>query len=126
MKLAEKLAEKAFEVLKENGVLITAADFQGKNVTKMQLYFIDDENAVASDIIKKVELLESGVEDIFVLNVNAASERELIQRVGICDIEDELYIKADPESEEAGDDFGVALPSVAYLESIEILSQKKM
>ena len=125
MKLAEKLAEKAFEVLNEDGVLITAADFQGKNVTKMQLYFIDDENTVASDIIKKVELLESGVEDIFVLNVNAASERELIQRVGICDIEDELYIKADPESEEAGDDFGVALPSVAYLESIEILSQKK-
>ncbi|MBR1966995.1 MAG: hypothetical protein IKA22_10340 [Lentisphaeria bacterium] len=125
MKLAEKLAEKAFEVLKEDGVLITAADFQGKNVTKMQLYFIDDENAVASDIIKKVELLESGVEDIFVLNVNASSERELIQRVGICDIEDELYIKADPESEETGDDFGVVLPSVAYMESIEILSQKK-
>ena len=126
MKLAEKLAEKAFEVLKEDGVLITAADFQGNNVTKLQLYFIDDENTVASDIIKKAELLESGVEDIFVLNVNAASERELIQRVGICDIEDELYIKADPESEVSGDDFGVTLPSVAYLESIEILSLKKM
>lgn len=126
MKLAEKLAEKAFEVLKEDGVLITAADFQGNNVTKLQLYFIDDENTVASDIIKKAELLESGVEDIFVLNVNAASERELIQRVGICDIEDELYIKADPESEVPGDDFGVTLPSVAYLESIEILSLKKM
>ena len=126
MRLAEKLAEKAFEELKEDGVIITAADFQDGVVTKMQLYFLDDENAVASDIIKKIELLESGVENIFVLNINAGSERELVKRVGICDIEDELYIKADPESEEKGDDFGVALPSVAYLESIELLSRKKI
>lgn len=126
MRLAEKLAEKAFEFLKDDGVLVTAADFQGGNVLKMQLYFLDDENTVASDIIKKSELLESGVENIFVLNVNASSERELIQQVGICDIDDELYIKADPESEEAGDVFGVVLPTVAYLESIELLSQKKM
>lgn len=125
MKLAEKLAEKAFEVLKEDGVLITAADFQDKNVTKMQLYFLDDENAVASDVIKKIDLLESGVEDIYVLNVNASSERELIKQIGICDIEDELYIKADPESEEPGDDFGVALPTVAYMESLEYLSAKR-
>ena len=124
MKLAEKLAEKAFEVLKNDGVLISAADFQDGRVTKMQLYFLDDENTVASDVIKKFDLLESGVEDIFVLNVNASSERELLKQVGICDIEDELYIKADPESEVPGDDFGVVLPSVAYMESLENLSAK--
>ena len=95
MKLAEKLAEKAFEVLKDNAVLVSAADYQNNIVTKLQLYFLDDEDTVAMDVIKKVELLESGVEDIFVLNVNAASERDLIQRVGICDIEDQLFIKAD-------------------------------
>ena len=83
MKLAEKLAEKAFEVLKNDGVLISAADFQDGKVTKMQLYFLDDENTVASDVIKKIDLLESGVEDIFVLNVNASSERELLKQVGI-------------------------------------------
>ncbi|MBR2510279.1 MAG: hypothetical protein IKB71_11130 [Lentisphaeria bacterium] len=125
MKLAEKLAEMAFEILKNDGVVITAADFQDGNVTKMQLYFLDDENAVASDVIKKIDLLESGVEDIYVLNVHASSERELLKQIGICDIEDELYIKADPESETPGDDFGVALPTVAYMESIEFLSQKK-
>ena len=53
MKLAEKLAEKAFEELKNDGVIITAADFQNGNVSKMQLYFLDDENSVASDVIKK-------------------------------------------------------------------------
>lgn len=126
MKLAEKLAEKAFEVLKDNAVLVSAADYQNNIVTKLQLYFLDDEDTVAMDVIKKVELLESGVEDIFVLNVNAASERDLIQRVGICDIEDQLFIKADPEDTEASDDFGVQLPTVAYMESIEILSQKKL
>ena len=125
MKLAEKLAEMAFEILKNDGVVITAADFQDGNVTKMQLYFLDDENAVASDVIKKIDLLESGVEDIYVLNVHASSERELLKQIGICDIEDELYIKADPESETPGDDFGVELPTVAYMESIEFLSQKK-
>ena len=125
MKLAEKLAEMAFEILKNDGVVITATDFQDGNVTKMQLYFLDDENAVASDIIKKIDLLESGVENIFVLNVNASSERELIQRVGVCEIENDLYFKKDPENTEVSDDFGVALPTVAYMESLELLSMKK-
>ena len=66
MKLAEKLAEKAYEILKNDGVVISAADFQDGIANKIQLYFLDDENAVASDIIKKIDLLESGVEDIFV------------------------------------------------------------
>ena len=125
MKLAEKLAEKAFELLKNDAVLISAVDFQGNNANKIQLYFLDDENAVAMDVIKKADLLESGVEDIFVLNVNASSERDLIRPIGVCDIENELYIKADPQDTTPGDDFGVQLPSVAYMESIEILSQKK-
>ena len=125
MKLAEKLAEKAFEELKNDGVIITAADFQNGNVSKMQLYFLDDENSVASDVIKKSELLESGAEDIFVLNVNASSERELIRRIGVCDIEDELFFKYDPEDTAKCDNFGVQLPSVAYMESIELLSIKK-
>lgn len=125
MKLAEKLADTAFNALKNDAVLITAADFQNGNVTKMQLYFLDDENAVASDIIKKIDLLESGVEEIYVLNVNASSERDLLKQVGICDIENELYIKSAPEAETPGDDFGITLPTVAYMESIELLSQKK-
>ncbi len=124
MKLAEKLAEKAYEVLKNDGVLISAADFQNGIVNKIQLYFLDDEDAVASDIIKKADLLEAGVEDIFVLNINASSERELLKRIGVSDIENELYFKDDPEKIEPGDDFGVNLPSVAYMESFELLSAK--
>ena len=125
MKLAEKLAEKAYEILKNDGVVISAADFQDGIANKIQLYFLDDENAVASDIIKKIDLLESGVEDIFVLNVNASSERELLKRIGVSDIENELYFKDDPEKTEPCDDFGVTLPSVAYMESFELLSIKK-
>ena len=124
MKLAEKLAEKAYEVLKNDGVLISAADFQNGIANKIQLYFLDDEDAVASDIIKKADLLESGVEDIFVLNINASSERELLKRIGVSDIENELYFKDDPEKTEPGDNFGVNLPSVAYMESFELLSAK--
>ena len=124
MKLAEKLAEKAYEVLKNDGVLISAADFQNGIANKIQLYFLDDEDAVASDIIKKSDLLESGVEDIFVLNINASSERELLKRIGVSDIENELYFKDDPEKTEPCDDFGVNLPSVAYMESFELLSAK--
>ena len=124
MKLAEKLAEKAYEVLKNDGVLISAADFQNGIANKIQLYFLDDEDAVASDIIKKADLLESGVEDIFVLNINASSERELLKRIGVSDIENELYFKDDPEKTEPCDDFGVNLPSVAYMESFELLSAK--
>lgn len=125
MKLAEKLAEKAFAALKDDGVIITAADFNGQNITKMQLYFLDDENSVASDIIKKTELLESGVEDIFVLNVNAASERELIKRIGVCDIENELFLKADSEDVSPADNLDIQLPTVAYMESVELLSLKR-
>ena len=124
MKLAEKLAEKAYEVLKNDGVLISAADFQNGIANKIQLYFLDDEDAVASDIIKKADLLESGVEDIFVLNINASSERELLKRIGVSDIGNELYFKDDPEKTELCDDFGVNLPSVAYMESFELLSAK--
>ncbi|MBR2723798.1 MAG: hypothetical protein IKB77_05635 [Lentisphaeria bacterium] len=124
MKLAEKLAEKAYEVLKNDGVLISAADFQNGIANKIQLYFLDDEDAVASDIIKKADLLESGVEDIFVLNINASSERELLKRIGVSDIENELYFKDAPEKTEPCDDFGVNLPSVAYMESFELLSAK--
>lgn len=125
MKLAEKLAEKAYEVLKNDGVVISAVDFQNGTANKIQLYFLDDEDAVASDIIKKIDLLESGVEDIFVLNVNASSERELLKRIGVCDIEDELFFKDDPEDTAKSDNFGVELPTVAYMESFEILSVKK-
>lgn len=126
MKLAEKLAEKALDVLKDDGVIITAADFQNGEMTKIQLYFLDDENTVASDVIKKNDLLESGVENIAVLNVNAGSERELIKPIGVCDIEDHLFFKCDPEDESPSDELGVVLPSVAYMESLEVLSLKKI
>lgn len=125
MKLAEKLAEKAYEVLKNDGVIISAVDFQKGIANKLQLYFLDDEDVVSSDIIKKIDLLESGVEDIFVINVNASSERELLKRIGVSDVEDELYFKDDPEDSEKCDRFGVELPTVAYMESFEILSIKK-
>ena len=125
MALADKIAEKAYAAMKEDAVIISAADFKDGKITKMQVYFWDEKEP-ASDVIKRNDLLEACPESIYVININAGSERELLTEVLLTEVEEELYFKVsttdNPDSPE--DDLGTIV-NVAYMEAFEAISLLK-
>jgi hypothetical protein len=122
MALADKIAEKAYKAMKEDAVIISAADFKDGKISKMQVYFWDEKEP-ASDVIKRNDLLEACPENIYLININAGSERELLTEVLLTEVEEELYFKIsttdDPES--PCDDLG-SIVNVAYMEAFEAIS----
>ena len=125
MALADKIAEKAYAAMKDDAVIISAADFKDGKITKMQVYFWDEKEP-ASDVIKRNDLLEACPENIYVININAGSERELLTEVLLAEVEEELYFKVattdNPDSPE--DDLGIIV-NVAYMEAFEAISLLK-
>lgn len=125
MALADKIAEKAKEAMLNDAVIISAADFNAGKITKLQVYFWDEHEA-AMDVIKRDDLLDSCPENIYVIDINAKSERELLQEVLVQEIEDELYLKIEKSTTEnlAQDDLGNII-NVAYMEAIEAIASLK-
>ncbi len=123
MRLAEKIAEKAKELIQGDAVIISAANFENKLLSKIQVYFYD-ENSSAMDIIKRIDLLEAAPENIYVINTNAQNEKSLLQEIFVVEIDEQLYFKRDITDENPCDDIG-NIPDVAYLEAIELISNIK-
>ncbi|MBR7127048.1 MAG: hypothetical protein IKD09_00490 [Lentisphaeria bacterium] len=122
MALADKIAEKAYQAMKEDAVIISAADFKDGKIFKMQVYFWDEKEP-ASDIIKRNDLLEACPEAIYLININAPSERELLTEVLLTEIEEEIYFKiANTDAPDSPcDDLG-NIVNVAYMETFEAIS----
>jgi hypothetical protein len=123
MTKAETIAQKAAELMKNEAVLITAADIKNGVVQKIQVYFWSD--APVMDIITKDDLVQ-GFPDAgaYVLVPGTSDVNKALKKLEMFEGEEDMYFRTDGTKEEK-DDFG-PLPGVLFLETLEEISQLKI
>lgn len=122
MATAKQICAKAREAMKNESVIITAADLSDGLIERLQVYFWD-ENEAAMDIIEKSDIVENWPDaGVFILNEDG-NEKDCLTEVRIVDGEEDFYLRSVP-GDDAADDLG-KLPRVVTLEAVELISQLK-
>ncbi len=122
MATAKQICAKAREAMKNDAVIITAADLDDGLIDRLQVYFWDESEA-AMDIITKADIVENWPDaGVFVFN-EAGGEKDCLVEVRIIDGEEDFYLRSVPGDDPA-DDLG-QLPRVVTLEAVELISQLK-
>ena len=116
MATAGQIRNEAMKILKNDGVLISAADLDDGKLGKLQVYFWDEGGAVM-DVIDKDDLVENWPDEVRVINPLAKDERTCLPPVRLLEVDGEFYLRV-PPADAPCDDLG-SLPRVAYLEAIE-------
>ena len=124
MATAKQITAQVRKVMRDNGaVLITAADFQDGRLARIQVYFWYENEAVMN-VISKEDLVENWPDEgVYIINPAGEKDNEVLTEVQILDGEEDFYIRAVPGEEEC-DDLG-NLPTVVFLEAVELISQLK-
>ena len=111
------IAEEAKEIMKQGAVIITAAEYRKNSVSRLQLYFWDEREAVM-DIISKDDLLEGWPDDgVYVLNPAAPEPFAQVRRF---EGSEEVHLRLETAADEEKDDLG-PLPEVRFLEAGEAI-----
>ncbi|MDR0931859.1 MAG: hypothetical protein LBM70_02430 [Victivallales bacterium] len=108
---AKELIEKARELLKQDAVIITGAEYKAGVMERIQLYF-RSENDVVMDIIDKDDLVQNFPDE----GVYALTDRGL-KRVEMFEGKEDMFFRIDGNHTEE-DDFGT-LPTVRFMETVE-------
>ena len=107
----------------DEAVVITACDLKDKVLERIQLYFWSDGQAVM-DVITKDDLVQNWPEQgVYSLVVSPGGAEKSFKKVAMFEGEEDMYFRIDGTKTEA-DDLG-SLPPVAFLESVEAISQLK-
>lgn len=122
MATAKQLAAEAGKVLWQGAALITAADWEEGEVKRVQVYFESDGEAVM-DVVDIKDLIDNFPEEgVYVLDPAGKSDAEALRKVRLYESSEDLHLRAVP-TDEPCDDFGVTLPTVAFMEAVERISQ---
>ena len=124
MATAKQLTAEAAKVLWKGAALITAADWADGEVKRVQVYFESDGEAVM-DIVDVKDLIDNFPDEgVYVLDPAGKTDAEALRRVRLYESSEDLHLRAVPEDAPC-DDFGVTLPTVAFMEAVERISQLK-
>ena len=127
MATANQVRAAARDAMRDGAVVITAAEFSTPGtLSKVQLYFFDDKEAVM-DYVEKDDLLDNWPEEgVFVLNPEG-DEKNAILPVGTWyDEENDMeYIRV-PENDAPCDELVPGLPSVSLMDAVEQICALKL
>ncbi len=113
------IAEEAKEIMKNGAVIITAAEYKADSVSRLQLYFWDEREAVM-DIISKQDLLEGWPDDgVYTLDTAAAEPFAPVHRF---EGSEEIHLRIGDGEDEEKDELG-PLPEVRFLEAVEAICE---
>jgi len=105
----------------DGAAIITACDIEDGVIERIQLYFWSDGQAVM-DVITKDDLVQNWPEEgVYSLVVSSGAAEKSFKKVAMFEGEEDMYFRIDGTKNEA-DDLG-ALPPVAFMESVEAISQ---
>ena len=105
----------------DEAVIVTACDAKDGVIERIQLYFWSEGQAVM-DIITKDDLVQNWPEQgVYSLIVSPGGAEKSFKKVAMFEGEADMYFRIDGTKTEA-DDLG-ALPPVAFMESVEAISQ---
>jgi hypothetical protein len=117
MTKAENIAQKAAELMKNDAVLVTAADIKGGVVQKIQVYFWSEKSAVM-DIITKDDLVQGFPEaGVFVLVPGVSDANKALKQLEMFEGEEDMYFRTDGTRTEEDEFAGV--PPVLFMETVE-------
>lgn len=117
MTKAENIAQKAAELMKNDAVLVTAADIKSGVVQKIQVYFWSEKSAVM-DIITKDDLVQGFPEaGVFVLVPGASDANKALKQLEMFEGEEDMYFRTDGTRTEEDEFAGV--PPVLFMETVE-------
>ena len=115
------MIEKARELLRADAAIVTACDIKDGVIEQVQLYFLSDGEAVM-DVVTKDDLVQNWPEQgVYSLVVSPGGAEKSFKKVAMFEGEEDMYFRIDGTRTEA-DDLG-ALPPVAFMESVEAISQ---
>ena len=117
----KSITAKARELLAAEAVIVTACDVKDGVIERLQVYFWSEGQAVM-DVISKDDLVQNWPDTgVYSLVVSPGSAERSFKRVTMFEGEEDMYFRIDGTKTEA-DDLG-ALPPVAFMESVEAISQ---
>ena len=120
----ESIVAHARKLLATEAVIITACDIEKGVIERIQLYFWSDGEAVM-DIVDVKDLIDNFPDEgVYVLDPAGKTDAESLRRVRLYESSEDLHLRAVPEDAPC-DDFGVTLPTVAFMEAVERISQLK-
>jgi hypothetical protein len=115
------IVAKARELLAAEAVIVTACDLKDGVIERLQVYFWSENQAVM-DVISKDDLVQNWPDTgVYSLVVSAGGAERSFKKVAMFEGEEDMYFRIDGTRTEA-DDLG-ALPPVAFMESVEAISQ---
>ena len=115
------ITAKARELLAAEAVIVTACDVKDGVIERLQVYFWSEGQAVM-DVITKDDLVQNWPDTgVYSLVVSAGGAERSFKKVAMFEGEEDMYFRIDGTRTEA-DDLGT-LPPVAFMESVEAISQ---
>ena len=113
----------ARKLLVAEAVVITACDIKDGVIERVQLYFWSENQAVM-DVVTKDDLVQNWPDQgVYSLIVSPGGAEKSFKKVAMFEGEEDMYFRIDGTRTEA-DDLG-DLPPVAFMESVEGISQLK-
>ena len=117
----KNIVSTARKLLAAEAVIVTACDIRDGVIDRVQLYFWSEGQAVM-DIINKDDLVQNWPEQgVYSLVVSSGPAEKSFKKVAMFEGEEDMYFRIDGTKTEA-DDLG-NLPPVAFMESVEAISQ---
>ena len=117
----KSITAKARELLAAEAVIVTACDVKDGVIERLQVYFWSEGQAVM-DVISKDDLVQNWPDTgVYSLVVSAGGAERSFKKVAMFEGEEDMYFRIDGTRTEA-DDLGT-LPPVAFMESVEAISQ---
>ena len=117
----KSIVAEARKLLVAEAVGITACDIRDGVIERVQLYFWSEGQAVM-DIVTKDDLVQNWPDQgVYSLVVSPGGAEKSFKKVAMFEGEEDMYFRIDGTKTEV-DDLG-ALPPVAFLETVEAISQ---
>jgi len=115
------IVAQARKLLVAEAVVITACDIKDGVIERVQLYFWSEGQAVM-DIVSKDDLVQNWPDQgVYSLVVSPGGAEKSFKKVAMFEGEEDMYFRIDGTKTES-DDLG-SLPPVAFLETVEAISQ---
>lgn len=117
----KSIVSTARKLLADEAVIVTACDIKDGVIERLQLYFLSEGQAVM-DIITKDDLVQNWPEQgVYSLVVSPGPAEKSFKKIAMFEGAEDMYFRIDGTRTEA-DDLG-SLPPVAFMESVEAISQ---